>query len=176
MPCGAYSKWAARGCASISGNTTPFRRHRLFHRVWPTLKGSARFYLDSLMEEPSHRWLVTRAGYEFRDEFRKPNGETGCTCMGPTASMEMVRELLQNCVGQPAFSVRTPSLRAEIEKTLPRLPPLQISPTTGELQDGWRTGSALRSARFYRVGERSAARRSRPAVRPTGSGIAEDIR
>ena len=104
-------------------------------RVWPTLKGAARFYLDYMVEEPSHHWLVTAPDTNFENAFRKPNGETGCTCMGPTASMEMVRELLQNCAQATRILGTDADLRAEIAKALPRLPPLQISPATGELQE-----------------------------------------
>jgi alpha-L-fucosidase 2 len=39
--------------------------------VWPTLKGAARFYLDYLMEEPSHGWLVTGPDTNFENQFRK---------------------------------------------------------------------------------------------------------
>ncbi len=114
---------------AFSGDTGYLRR------VWPTLKGAARFYLDDLMVEPSHGWLVTGPDTNFENPFRKPNGETGCTCMGPTGSMQMVRELLQNCAQASRILGTDAPLRAEIEKALPRLPPMQISPTTGELQE-----------------------------------------
>ncbi len=114
---------------AFSGDTDYLRR------VWPTLKGAARFYLDYMMEEPSHGWLVTGPDTNFENPFRKPSGETGCTCMGPTASMQMVRELLQNCVQASRVLGTDAELRAEIERTLPRLPPMQVSPTTGELQE-----------------------------------------
>jgi alpha-L-fucosidase 2 len=114
---------------AFSGDTDYLRR------VWPTLKGAARFYLDDLMVEPSHGWLVTGPDTNFENPFRKPNGETGCTCMGPTGSMQMVRELLQHCAQATRILGTDAPLRAEIEKILPRLPPMQISPTTGELQE-----------------------------------------
>ncbi len=104
-------------------------------QVWPTMKGAARFYLDSMIEEPSHGWLVTGPDTNFENSFRKPNGETGCVSMGPTGSMQMVRQLLENCVQASRILNTDAELRAEIEKTLPRLPPMQISPTTGELQE-----------------------------------------
>lgn len=104
-------------------------------RVWPTLKNSARFFLDYLMEEPSHGWLVTGPDTNFENPFRKPNGETGCTCMGPTGSMQIVRELFQNCVAASRILDTDAELGSEIEKALPRLAPMQISPTTGELQE-----------------------------------------
>ncbi|HPS00561.1 MAG TPA: glycoside hydrolase N-terminal domain-containing protein [Candidatus Sumerlaeota bacterium] len=114
---------------AFSGDTEYLRR------VWPVLKGAARFYLDYMMEEPSHGWLVTAPDTNYEKPFKKPNGETGCTCMGATASMEMVRELLQNCAQATRVLGTDAELCAEIEKALPRLPPLQVSPTTGELQE-----------------------------------------
>jgi alpha-L-fucosidase 2 len=114
---------------AFSGDSADLRR------VWPTLRGAAQFYLSYLMEEPTHGWLVTGPDTNFENVFRKPNGETGCTCMGPTASMQMVRELFQNCVQATRLLGTDAELRAELEKALPRLPPLQISPTTGELQE-----------------------------------------
>ncbi len=104
-------------------------------QVWPVLKGAARFFLDNLMEEPTHHWLVTGPDTNFENTFRKPDGTTGCTCLGPTASMEMVRELFQNCLQASLLLNEDADLRAELQKALPRLPPLQISPTTGELQE-----------------------------------------
>ena len=114
---------------AFSGDTNYLRR------VWPILAGAARFYLDAMIEEPSHHWLVTAPDVNFENGFKKPDGTGACSCYGPTATMQMVRELFQNCVtGSRALGVDA-SLRAEIEQALPRLAPMQISPTTGELQE-----------------------------------------
>ena len=104
-------------------------------RAWPVLAGAARFYLDYLMEEPRHRWLVTGPDTNFENSFRKPNGETGCTCMGATASLQMIRELFKNCIAACRVLDTDAALGAELERALPRLAPMQISPTTGELQE-----------------------------------------
>ena len=113
----------------FSGDTNYLRR------VWPVLAGAARFYLDAMIEEPSHRWLVTAPDVNFENGFRKPDGSGACSCYGPTATMQMVRELFKNCVaGSQALGLDA-TLRAEIETALPRLAPMQISPTTGELQE-----------------------------------------
>lgn len=103
--------------------------------VWPILKGAARFHLESLMEEPSHGWLVTGPDTNFENAFRKPDGQTGVVCMGPTGNMAMVRQLFINCAKASRILDADAYLRTQIEKTLPRLPPLQISPTSGELQE-----------------------------------------
>jgi alpha-L-fucosidase 2 len=114
---------------AFSGDTNYLRR------VWPVLAGAARFYLDSMIEEPSHRWLVTAPDVNFENAFRKPDGTGACSCYGPTATMQMVRELFKNCVAGSQLLGTDDALRTEIEQALPRLAPMQISPTTGELQE-----------------------------------------
>jgi alpha-L-fucosidase 2 len=104
-------------------------------RVWPVLSGAARFFLDTLIEEPTHGWLVTAPDVNFENAFRKQDGSSACTCMGPTASMQMVRELFRNCLAGGARLGVDSELRAAIEAALPRLAPLQVSPTSGELQE-----------------------------------------
>jgi alpha-L-fucosidase 2 len=131
----------------FSGDTNYLRE------IWPTLSGAAEFYLDALVEEPTHHWLVMAPDNNFENHWRKANGETGCTCMGATASIQMIRELLENCLSaldklqtsniklqkstrlQPPNSLGEKELRARIESALARLAPMQVSPTTGELQE-----------------------------------------
>lgn len=105
-------------------------------RQWPVLREAARYYLSGgLMQEPQHGWLVTGPDTNFENAFRKPDGTTGCTCMGPTGSMQMVRDLFRHAIeASRVLGVDAP-LRAQMEAALPRLAPMQISPTTGELQE-----------------------------------------
>jgi len=102
---------------------------------WPVLQGAAQFYLDSLIEEPEHGWLVTSPDTNFENIWRKPDGSKGALCLGPTASMQMIRELFQNCLHTSAILRIDDPICAEIRKALPRLPPMKVSPTTGELQE-----------------------------------------
>jgi len=105
------------------------------HSVWPTLRDAARFYLGYLMQEPTHQWLVTGPDTNFENSYRRPDGHTGCVCMGPTGSMQMVRQLFANCLeGADALGTDR-ELCDAINRALPHLAPMQISPTTGELQE-----------------------------------------
>jgi alpha-L-fucosidase 2 len=129
----------------FSGDTNYLRE------IWPTLSGAAEFYLDSLVEEPTRHWLVTAPDNNFENHWRKSNGQTGCTCLGATASMEMVRELFENCLSaldklqvsnvklQKSTKQQTSNsaeeFRGRVEAALRRLAPMQVSPTTGELQE-----------------------------------------
>ena len=124
---------------AFSGDTNYLRR------VWPVLSGAARFYLDAMIEEPTHRWLVTAPDVNFENAFRKPDGSGACSCYGPTATMQMVRELFKNCIAASQMLGGDAQLRGELEQALPRLAPMQISPTTGELQewvDDWKRTAA----------------------------------
>jgi alpha-L-fucosidase 2 len=114
---------------AFSGDTNYLRR------VWPVLAGAARFYLDAMIEEPSHHWLVTAPDVNFENGFRKPDGTGACSCYGPTATMQMVRELFKNCLAAGEILGADAQLRGELAQALPRLAPMQISPTTGELQE-----------------------------------------
>lgn len=108
---------------------------QFLREYWPVLQGAAQFYLDSLIEEPSHGWLVTGPDTNFENIWRKPDGTRGSLCLGPTGNMQMIRELFQNCLRTAdVLSVNNP-ICGEIKKALSRLPPMKISPTTGELQE-----------------------------------------
>ncbi len=103
--------------------------------IWPVLQGAAQFYLDSMIEEPGHHWLVTGPDVNFENIWQKPDGSTGSVCLGPTASMQMIRELFQNCVRATEVLHQDAAFGQQLALALPRLPPLRISPTTGELQE-----------------------------------------
>jgi alpha-L-fucosidase 2 len=115
-------------------------------KVWPVLAGAARFYLDAMIEEPTHKWLVTAPDVNFENAFRKPDGSGACSCCGPTANMQMIRELFRNCIAASEILGTDAQLRGELAQALPRLAPMQISPTTGELQewvDDWQRTAAV---------------------------------
>jgi len=110
--------------------------------VWPLLRGAAEYFLTGgLMEEPKHHWLVTGPDTNFENQFLKPDGSSAAACLGPTGNMQMVRQLFMNCIAASKILDTDAGFRAEIEKALPRLPPMQVSPTSGELQewpDDWK--------------------------------------
>jgi alpha-L-fucosidase 2 len=56
--------------------------------AYPIMKGSARFYADMLIEEPSHKWLVTAPANSPENGFLLPNGTVAHVVMGPTIDMQ----------------------------------------------------------------------------------------
>jgi alpha-L-fucosidase 2 len=104
-------------------------------RAWPTIRGAAQFHLDMLVEEPAHKWLVTAPDINFENIWIDKDGDTGSLCMGSTPTMQMVRELFCNAIRAAKILREDADLCAELAVALPRLAPMQISPTTGQLQE-----------------------------------------
>ncbi|HUU09693.1 MAG TPA: glycoside hydrolase N-terminal domain-containing protein [Phycisphaerae bacterium] len=99
-------------------------------RVYPTLKGAAQFFLDTLVEEPRHQWLVTCPSVS------PENGHPGGTsiCAGPTMDMQIVRDLFANCIRAAEVLGRDAAFAQRLAKTRERLAPMQIG-AAGQLQE-----------------------------------------
>lgn len=103
-------------------------------RVYPVLKGSALFYLDNLMEEPKHGWLVTGPSNSPENAYILPDGRSGHVCKGPTIDMQQLRELFGNTARAAEILGVDGDLRKELMATRARLAPNQIGPD-GRLQE-----------------------------------------
>ncbi|HTI11793.1 MAG TPA: glycoside hydrolase family 95 protein [Puia sp.] len=103
--------------------------------VYPIIKGAAQFYTDILIEEPTHKWLVTAPSNSPENSFLGPNGEHIATCMGPTVDMQLGREILGEALQAAAILNRDLAWSDSLRSIIPRLAPLQISPSTAALQE-----------------------------------------
>jgi alpha-L-fucosidase 2 len=65
--------------------------------IYPMLKGAAQFFLDTLVEEPSRRWLVTSPSLS--PENPHPFGTS--LVMGPTMDQQILRELFTSATKAP---------------------------------------------------------------------------
>ncbi|MCF7674706.1 MAG: glycoside hydrolase family 95 protein, partial [Akkermansiaceae bacterium] len=63
-------------------------------QVYPVMKGAAQFFLDTLVEEPKHKWLVTCPSLS--PENTHPGGAS--VCAGPTMDSQIIRDLFSNCI------------------------------------------------------------------------------
>ncbi len=103
-------------------------------KVYPIMKGSALFYLDNLMEEPKHGWLVTGPSNSPENAFVLPDGRSAHVCMGPTIDMQQLRELFGNTARAAEILGVDDDLRRELLAKRARLAPNQIGPD-GRLQE-----------------------------------------
>ena len=61
-------------------------------KSYPAMKGAAQFFLDTLVEEPTHKWLVTCPSLS--PENKHPYRTS--ICAGPTMDMQILRDLFAN--------------------------------------------------------------------------------
>ncbi|MDR2675367.1 MAG: glycoside hydrolase family 95 protein [Opitutaceae bacterium] len=95
-------------------------------RAWPLLRGAALFYLDMLIEEPAHGWLVTAPSNSPENAFLLPGGGKAHVCMGPAADMQLLRHLFEACARASEVLGVDAGLRAELLAKKARLAPTRI--------------------------------------------------
>ena len=99
-------------------------------QVYPVMKGAAQFFLDTLVEEPKHKWLVTCPSLS--PENTHPGGAS--VCAGPTMDSQIIRDLFTNCIQASEILGVDAELRAKLAATRSRLAPNQIG-KAGQLQE-----------------------------------------
>jgi alpha-L-fucosidase 2 len=113
-----------------------FTRDRGFleKRAYPVLKSAAEFFLDYMVEEPKHHWLVTGPSISPENVFLSPDGHRCCASMAPTCDVELVSALFSWCL-EAAQELRTDSnFQTRLVAARAKLPPLQIG-KHGQLQE-----------------------------------------
>ena len=116
--CGAFGLPAAHGSARTCGTITNSRAtDKFLARAYPVMKGAAQFFVDTLVEEPKHKWLVTCPSIS--PENRHPGGVA--VCAGPTMDMQILRDLFLQCINaaqvlgiDPEFSAKLAEIRARL--------------------------------------------------------------
>jgi alpha-L-fucosidase 2 len=100
-------------------------------QIYPALKGSAEFFLATLVEEPTHHWLVTCPSLS--PENGHPEGRTS-VCAGPTMDLQILRDLFDHCVSASQTLGVDPDLAQKIQAARARLAPMQVG-SAGQLQE-----------------------------------------
>ena len=99
-------------------------------RAYPVMKGAAEFFLDTLVQEPKHNWLVTCPSIS--PENKHP-GEVAI-CAGPTMDVQIIRDLFDQCVRSAEILGIDKSFSARLVEVRQRLPPMQVG-KAGQLQE-----------------------------------------
>jgi alpha-L-fucosidase 2 len=111
----------------------------LAQRAYPLMKGAARFILDFLVEAPPGTpvagRLVTAPSHSPENKFFLPDGQKSAFTYAATMDLEIIRNLLNNCIEVAGILNTDATFRAECQKALQRLAPLQISKRDGRLQE-----------------------------------------
>jgi len=95
-------------------------------KAYPIMKGSAQFYLDTMVKYPGHDWWVTAPSNSPENSFYLPDGTTCHICLGSTSDMEMVRYLFDACVQASEVLGIDDAFRSTVADHLAHLAPIRI--------------------------------------------------
>ena len=103
--------------------------------IYPTLVGASKFFLSNMIAEPKNGWLVTAPSSSPENAFYLPGSKDAVyVCMGPTMDVQIINELFTNTLEAAKVLGIEDETTNSIRETLPKLPPMQISPN-GYLQE-----------------------------------------
>ena len=106
-----------------------FTRDKKFLRwAYPIMKGSAQFYSDMLIEEPTHHWLVIAPANSPENHFEMANGQQAAISLGSTFQSEITRYLFTACIESSQILGIDEDFRNELMAERARLSPIQIGP------------------------------------------------
>jgi len=99
-------------------------------RAYPLMKGSAQFFLDTLVPEPKHGWLVTNPSISPENAH---HGDTSVVS-GPAMDNQILRDLFDACIRSSEILGVDADFRAKLAATRAKLPPDRIG-AQGQLQE-----------------------------------------
>ncbi len=95
--------------------------------VFPVMKGAAEFFLDHLVAEPKHGWLVVAPGISPENEPKKPGFSGVSLTYGATMDNQIVFELLSNTIRAAGIlKINDAVFVNGLKEALKKLPPMQI--------------------------------------------------
>jgi len=106
---------------------------------YPLMKGAARFILDFMVVAPTNTpvagKLVTAPSHSPENSFHLPDGKESRMTYASSMDLEIIYELLNDCIAASQVLGSDGDFRAECEAALKKLAPLQISGRDGRLQE-----------------------------------------
>jgi len=103
-------------------------------RAYPVLREAALFFLDYMVAEPKHGWLVTGPSDSPENWYKTPSGGRAAESMGNTIDRVFVHALYTMCIDASKTLSVDDDLRQHLEAARAKLPPFQIG-RRGQLQE-----------------------------------------
>ncbi len=95
--------------------------------IYPVLRGASQFFLDMLVTEPKHGWLVTAPTTSPENAFLMPGSrEPVYLCMGSTMDNQLIRELFGNTAAAAKILNTDEDLARQLAGASAQLPPNRI--------------------------------------------------
>jgi alpha-L-fucosidase 2 len=128
-----YGVWPTGGawlCKHVFDHYDYNRDAAYLARVYPLMKGSARFFLDTLVVDPKFGVLVTSPSLSPEND----HGHGSSLVAGPTMDQAIVRDLFNNCLKAEAVLGADAGFVAELKAARDKLAPYKIG-KDGQLQE-----------------------------------------
>jgi alpha-L-fucosidase 2 len=128
-----YGVWPTGGawlCKHVYDHYDYNRDRAYLARVYPLIKGSARFFLDALVVDPKFGVLVTNPSLSPEND----HGHGSSLVAGPTMDQAIVRDLFENCLKAETILGPDQAFVAELKAARDKLAPYRIG-KDGQLQE-----------------------------------------
>ncbi|MBO9545032.1 glycoside hydrolase N-terminal domain-containing protein [Caulobacter sp.] len=128
-----FGVWPTGGawlCKHVWDHYDYGRDQAYLERVYPLMKGSARFFLDTLVVDPKFGVLVTNPSISPENN----HGYGSSIVAGPTMDQAIVRDLFENCLKAEAILGGDEDFVAELKTARDKLAPYKIG-KDGQLQE-----------------------------------------
>lgn len=128
-----YGVWPTGGawlCKHVFDHYDYSRDRAYLARVYPLMKGSARFFLDTLVVDPKFGVLVTSPSVSPEND----HGHGSSLVAGPTMDQAIIRDLFDNCLKAEGVLGADPAFVAELTTARDKLAPYRIG-KDGQLQE-----------------------------------------
>lgn len=106
---------------------------------YPLMKGAAEFIMVFLVTAPDSTVvpgkLVTNPSYSPENTYLLPNGKESVFTYGATMDLEIIHDLLTNCINAAETLHQDPAFSEQCKATLARLAPIRISSKTGRVME-----------------------------------------
>ncbi len=102
--------------------------------AYPLMKEAAQFFLDAMIEEPEHGWLVTAPTTSPENAFWLNDSTAVSVCMGSTMDVQIVRELYDAVCQSASILGVDESFVDSLQNAKSKFPPMQVS-EQGYLQE-----------------------------------------
>ena len=130
---GEHPSWGATntGGAWLCAHLWDHYRYTLdkdfLKRAYPIMRGAARFFLSTLVEEPVHQWLVTAPSSSPENAFWCGKDSIATSiCMGPTMDVQLLGELFSSTSAAAGFLGIDKDFSDSLAAATKRFPPMRV--------------------------------------------------
>lgn len=130
---GEHPSWGATntGGAWLCAHLWDHYRYTLdkdfLKRAYPIMRGAARFFLSTLVEEPVHQWLVTAPSSSPENAFWCGKDSIATSiCMGPTMDVQLLGELFSSTSATAGILGIDKDFSDSLAAVTKRFPPMRV--------------------------------------------------